>query len=53
MMKKGKKNFKNEEEYSMTFFIPYEVQEGLTRIAPGTIYNLHILSDRWYDISFW
>ena len=37
----------------MTFFIPYEVQEGLTRIAPGTIYNLHILSDRWYDISFW
>jgi pre-mRNA-splicing helicase BRR2 len=25
MMKKGKKNFKNEQEYSLTFFIPYEV----------------------------
>lgn len=53
MMKKGKKNFKNEEEYSMTFFIPYEVKEGMTRIEAGTYYNLHILSDRWYDISFW
>jgi len=52
MMKKGKKNFKNEEEYSMTFFIPYEVKEGMTRIEAGTYYNLHILSDRWYDISF-
>jgi hypothetical protein len=26
IMKKGKKNFKNEEEFSMTFFIPYEVE---------------------------
>ena len=53
MMEKGRKNFKNEEEYSMTFFIPYEVKEGMTRIEAGTYYNLHILSDRWYDISFW
>ncbi len=53
MMKKGKRNFKNEQDYSLTFFIPYEVQEGETRIAAGTYYNLHILSDRWFDISFW
>ena len=53
MMKAGKKNFKNEQEYSLTFFIPYEVREGETRIAPGTYYNLHILSDRWFDLSFW
>ena len=53
MMKKGKKNFKNEQEYSLTFFIPYEVVEGENRIAVGTYYNLHIMSDRWFDISFW
>jgi activating signal cointegrator complex subunit 3 len=28
MMKRGKKNFKNEQDYTLTFFIPYEVQEG-------------------------
>lgn len=53
MMKKTKKNFKNEQEYTLTFFIPYEVQEGESRIAAGTYYNLNIISDRWFDISFW
>jgi hypothetical protein len=47
----GKKGgFKNEEEFNLTFFVPYEVQEGQNRIAVGTYYNLHILSDRWFDI---
>ena len=53
IQKKGKKNFKNEQEYQLTFFIPYEVHEGETRIAPGTHYNLQIMSDRWFDIQFW
>lgn len=33
--------------------MPYEVTEGESRIAAGTYYNLHILSDRWFDISFY
>ena len=44
---------KNEQELSLTFFVPYEVGEGQKRISTGTFYNLHILSDRWYDITFW
>jgi replicative superfamily II helicase len=44
---------KNEEGVSLTFFIPYEVQEGETRIGAGQYYNLTLLSDRWYDISYY
>jgi hypothetical protein len=32
--------------------VPYEVQEGERRISIGTYYNVHVISDRWYDISF-
>ena len=55
-IKKGKKKnaiIKNESEINLTFFVPYEVQEGERRIAIGSYYNVHILSDRWFDISFW
>lgn len=53
--KKGGKavTIKNEEQLSLTFFVPYEVNEGDKRISAGSYYNLQILSDRWYDISFW
>lgn len=44
---------KNEEGVSLTFFIPYEVKAGETRIGAGQYYNLTLLSDRWYDISYY
>ena len=44
---------KNEEGVSLTFFIPYEVKPGETRIGAGQYYNLTLLSDRWYDISYY
>ena len=44
---------KNEEGLQLTFFIPYEVKPGETRIGAGQFYNLTILSDRWYDISYY
>jgi len=43
---------KNEDTIQLTFFIPYQVPEGLDRIAPGTYYHLEIISDRWYDLNF-
>lgn len=51
--KSKKKTFKNEQELNLTFFVPYQVNEGERRIEAGTYYNIHILSDRWFDISFW
>lgn len=50
---KGIAKFKNEEGINLTFFIPYEVKEGSSRIGAGEYYNLTILSDRWYDISYY
>ena len=51
---KSKKSIiKNESEINCTFFVPYEVSEGERRIAIGSYYNVHVLSDRWYDVSFW
>lgn len=44
---------KNEEGMQLTFFIPYEVKAGETRIGAGQFYNLTILSDRWFDISYY
>lgn len=44
---------KNEDGTSLTFFIPYEVKQGETRIGAGQFYNLTILSDRWFDISYY
>ena len=44
---------KNDEGASLTFFIPYEIKAGETRIGAGQFYNLTILSDRWYDISYY
>ena len=50
---KGVAKFKNEEGINLIFFIPYEVKEGSSRIGAGEYYNLTILSDRWYDISYY
>ena len=44
---------KNQEGTQLIFFIPYEIKEGETRIGAGQYYNLTILSDRWYDISYY
>ena len=46
------KLLKNEKEFALTFFIPYQVEQDGT-IAPGTYYNLNIISDRWYNVNFW
>ena len=43
---------KNEDSTVLTFFIPYQVPEGETRIAQGNYYSLEIISDRWYNLSF-
>jgi hypothetical protein len=51
--KRGSARIKNEEGISLTFFIPYEVEEGQDRIGIGEYYNLTILSDRWFDISYY
>ena len=50
---KGGARIKNELGLSLTFFIPYEVEEGQDRIGAGEYYNLTILSDRWFDISYY
>lgn len=44
---------KNEEGIQLTFFVPYEVEPGQSRISIGEQYHLTILSDRWYDISYY
>jgi len=44
---------KNEQGISLTFFIPYEVEPGQSKISNGEYYNLTVLSDRWYDISYY
>ena len=44
---------KNEDGIQLTFFIPYEVAEGASRIGVGEYYNLTLLSDRWFDISYY
>lgn len=49
---KGKR-IKNDEGVLLTFFIPYEVEAGQRRISSGEYYNLTILSDRWFDISYY
>lgn len=49
---RASKLIKNEKEFALTFFIPYQVEQDGT-IASGTYYNLNIISDRWYDINFW
>jgi hypothetical protein len=51
--KKQAVRMKNDEGVSLTFFVPYEVEEGQSRIGAGEYYNLTILSDRWYDISYY
>lgn len=51
--KKVGARFKSDQGVALTFFIPYEVEEGQSRIGVGEYYNLTILSDRWYDISYY
>lgn len=53
IQKKGGARLKSESGVQLTFFIPYEVEEGQSRIGAGEYYNLTILSDRWYDISYY
>ena len=53
IQKKGGARYKNEEGIQLTFFIPYEVEPGQDRIGVGEQYHLTILSDRWYDISYY
>lgn len=50
---RGQARFRNEEGINLTFFIPYQVEPGQNRICRGEHYNLSILSDRWYDISYY
>lgn len=49
----GGPRIKNEEGVSLTFFIPYQVEEGQQRISIGEYYNLTILSDKWYEVSYY
>jgi activating signal cointegrator complex subunit 3 len=49
----GCPRIKNDEGISLTFFIPYQVEEGQSRISVGEYYNLTILSDKWYEISYY
>jgi len=51
-LKKGG-TLKNEEGLQLTFFIPYEVEPGQSRIRPGEFYNMTLLSDRWFEISYY
>jgi activating signal cointegrator complex subunit 3 len=53
VVKKGAARIRNDEGISLTFFIPYEVEEGQSRISAGEYYNLTLLSDRWFDISYY
>jgi hypothetical protein len=45
--------FKNQEGIQVTFFIPYQVEPGSNRISSSEYYNLTLLSDRWFDISYY
>lgn len=53
VVRKGAARIRNDEGISLTFFIPYEVEEGQSRISAGEYYNLTLLSDRWFDISYY
>ena len=47
-----KGGLKNDESTTLTFFVPYQVPEGYTRMPEGTYYSIDIISDRWYDLHF-
>ena len=44
---------KNDDTLTLTFFVPYQVPEGQTHIEASEYYTVELISDRWYNLSFY
>ena len=44
---------KNDDTLTLTFFVPYQVPEGQTHIDASEFYTVELISDRWYNLSFY
>lgn len=40
-------------EQSVTFFLPYEIEEGEDRVWAQVYYEFYIESDRWVGVEFY
>jgi activating signal cointegrator complex subunit 3 len=46
-IKKKKGKNKNDNALTLTFFVPYKIEEGKNRARASEFYNIWIISDRW------
>jgi len=50
---KKRAHFKKDDHHAITFFIPYEVKPGESRVSASSNYQITVMSDRWYDVHAW
>ena len=43
---------RNDDSLTLTFFVPYQVPEGQDHISASQYYTVELISDRWYNLSF-